>query len=297
MNIRVEIGTLEQQSIIKKELSLIENVCSLFDPPLPLLEVIVPFDFDATINKMQERSSFKSERMCGIVAAKIINQEDGSVIVLSPLLYTETNDIQTRTVFYLHELCHVYNSRRFPHLLESSNIAPQYFINLYIMYDEYWADRKAFALADDFFPEKSDIFKTHIRNGMEDFMHVLSDDSTSHDTIKSEISSFRGHGDIMCFLNAIDGILDGIMKAIAHSFAYIDHFQQFRDQEAAFRTSKFVNDRTKQLIGFIRSKYDENSVDLLEGIILMEKFISNFGIRFEVLSSGEVYCNVLDILN
>ncbi len=295
MNIKVEIGTPEQQNAIKRELSAIENVCDYFDPPLPLLEVIVPCDLDSTINRIEGRSYFRSERIYHTVAAKTIYKEDGAVIVLSPFLYTGASDIQIRAVFYFHELCHVYNSRRFPCLLESSKIVPHYFANLYTLYDEYWADRKAFIIVDSLFPEKTDAYQTHIRKGVKDSVQTLANDSKDYDLIKREISSFRRHGDVMRFLWAVDETLDGLLKAFVHGYAYIDHFPQWKEEEVILGTSKFVNDPAKRLIGFMQSKYDEDSVDLLGGIPIMEEVMRNFGIKFEVFPSGEVYCHVLDI--
>lgn len=295
MNIRVEIGTPEQQSIIKTELSAIEYVWGYFDPPLSLLEVVVPCDFDATVNRIQGVASFKSDRMYGTVAAKTIYQEAGAVIVLSPFLYTGASDSQIRAVFYLHELCHIYNSRRFPHLLESAKIVPHYFHNIYILYDEYWADRTAFAIVDSLFPEKSAAYQTHTHSGVKGFVQILADDSNAYDLFKREIANFRLHGDVTRFLWAVNETFDGLLKAFAHGYAYIDHFQQVQEQETALGTSKFVNVRAKQLIEFMRSKYDQDSVDLLDGIQLMEAFMGDFGMRFELLPSGELYCHVLDI--
>jgi hypothetical protein len=295
MNTKVEIGTPEQQTIIRQELSGLQHVCDYFDPPLPLLEVIVPRDFDATINRIQERTSFKSERKHGIVGAKTIYQREGAIIVLSPGLYTELHDVQTRLVLCFHELLHIHNSRRFPQMLEWSKIPFYYFDNLYILYDEYWADRRAFAIGDGLFPQRSEIYRNHIHNGVSGFVEMLTDDSTSYVIIKKEILSFRQHGDVTRFLRNIDEVFDGIIKAMVHAYAYIDHFQCFADQETALQTSKFVNDRTQRLIGFMRSKYNEDSVDLLDGIPLMEAFMSNFGVRFEILPSGQIYCHVLDI--
>jgi hypothetical protein len=295
MDITVEIGTPEQQAIIRQELSILEHVCDYFDPPLPLRELIVPCDFDATINRIQERTSFKSERMHGIVAAKTIYWQEDATIVLSPSLYAELYDVQVRLVFCLHEVLHIHNWRRFPQLLEWSTIPVYYFKNLYILYDEYWADRSALAIGDGFFPQKSDIFQKHVRNVVQGFIETLTDDSTSYDIIKQEILGFRRHGDITRFLRSIDEVFDGIIKAMIHAYAYIDHFQLFADQEAAMQTSKFVNDRARGLIDFMRSKYEEDSVDLLDGIPLVEAFMSNFGVRFEILPSGQIYCHVLDI--
>jgi hypothetical protein len=296
MNIIVEIGTPEEQALIKKELSLVvEHVCNSLDPPLPVLEVIVPRDFDATVNRVGRRTSFKSDRTYGIVAGKIIRGDNGAIIVFSPALYDNLGNVEIRVFLQLHEVCHIYNSRRFQQLSSTSKIPLHYFSNLYIMYDEYSADRMALNYVDYLFPEKPDSFQTHIRYGMEDFRRLLVDDFASYHVVKTEIQSFRQHGDVMQFLRGIDEIFDATAKAIAHGYAYIDHFPQFQNQALHPGASKFYNDRAQRLVEFMRAKYDEDSVDLLDGIPLMEGFMRNFGVRFEVLPSGEVYCHVLDI--
>ena len=40
------------------------------------------------------------------------------------------------------------------------------------------------------------------------------------------------------------------------------------------------------LVGFFRTKYLQNSVDLLDGLDLIEQFMANFGMRFEFVLNG-----------
>ena len=69
----------------------------------------------------------------------------------------------------------------------------------------------------------------------------------------------------------------------------------FAQVDQKLRESRFHDEKAAQLMSFIRTKYVENDMNLLDGIPLIEAFMTNFGIRFEVLPSGELYCHVLDI--
>jgi len=128
LDINIEIGTPEQQELIRQEMELFKKVVEQTDPPLYISKVIVPIDFDAKVNKLQGTTTYESVR--GVMAvAKIVNLGDSIAVVISPHLYTENHDSQTRLFIYTHEIFHVANKRKFPTISVSSDSLKFYLNN------------------------------------------------------------------------------------------------------------------------------------------------------------------------
>jgi hypothetical protein len=290
----VEVGTAEQKELIKAELAVFEAGADYFQPPLNLSAVIVPADFDATVNHLQNTTSYTSIRV-HVALAKTIEIDDGLAIVLSPYLFTEDWDHQMRSIIYYHELIHVVNKRRFPQPITCSPTILQRFENLYLLFDEYDANRLAFELTDGLYPSKSDRFRAYIKAAFEGHLGSLLDDSIDFRNIKAEIAKFRlGFIDVGQFLENIKEHFDHAAKDVVYAFSYIDHYPEFEERESDLLKSKFVNKKTIVLIDFFRSKYDETDPDLLDGLDFMGEFMTNFGMSFKDIPQGQ-YCHVLDI--
>ena len=62
MEIVVEVGdeTVKQQ--ITGELEYLLSITRVVDPPVIIHQVIVPLDFDATVNRLQETKDYRSNR-------------------------------------------------------------------------------------------------------------------------------------------------------------------------------------------------------------------------------------------
>lgn len=294
MEIIVEIGTMEQKQTIINELKIIEPLLDIFDPPLNLKKVIVPIDFIKTINQIQNTNSFHSDRgQEQIVAAKTIELSESCILVFSPTLYTEGYDNQIRMAIYLHELIHAINYRKIPQSIAKSFSYSRLFSNLYILYDEYYANRKSFEITDCIYPNKSKIFTKFIKGGFNGHLQSLINNGY-YEKIKSEIRKFRIDGNIVLFLKEVTDIFDAAAKAIVYSYSYIDHFDFAKKQVCLIDKSNFINEKTKSLVDFYRKNYLEDNFDLISGVNLMENFLINFGMKFEDLEDGE-YCHVIDI--
>jgi hypothetical protein len=295
MHITVEIGTTEEQKTITKELLVLEHICGLFDPRLALQEVIVALDFDGTVNCKQGTNTYKSERSSHVSVAKLIRVQDEYVLVLSPILFDEKYDALCRTFFFLHEIVHIYDWQNSPRLSGCENIPPHYIGDMYVIFGEYCADRKAYKIIDSLFPERSAIYQQFVVEMLSGHVATMIDDVQFYNVIQQEIMSFRLHGDVQRFIENIREPYYEVAMAMAHAYAGLDHFSSFAEIEQKLRASRFHDEKTIQLMSFIRAKYAENNMNLLDGIPFMEDFMTNFGIRFEILPSGELYCHVLDI--
>jgi len=294
LEILVEIGNNKQQKIITNEFKVIETIVNIFKPPLNIEKIIVPFDFIKTINQIQNISSFNSDReQEQIVIAKTIELNNSCILVFSSTIYTKEWDIQMRMSIYLHELMHAINHRRIPKPITKSLSYNDLFTNLYILYDEYYANRKSFEIIDRICPNKSKIFDVFIQGNFKNFLQSLNDNKY-YEKIKDEIDLFRIRGNIDLFLKKVPDIFDAAAKTIMYIYSYIDHFDFAKSQENLINKSNFINKKTKCLIDFYRSKYLKDEFDLISGVDLMEDFLTNFGMRFEDREVG-VHCYVLDI--
>lgn len=292
MDLIIEIGTSEQKKLISKEFSVLSIICAEIEPPLNIKKVIVPADFDSKVNEIQKTASYRSVRKEQLAVAKHLYIDGKSIIVISPELYTEPFDSQIRCFYYSHELMHAHNKRRFPELLKDSEIPSYYFLNLYYLFDEYFADRKAYAITDALFRNKSQRYSNHITACINGFINTLLGDSEHLSFIRDEIASFRKHGDVDFFLSRIGESFNTISMAIVHTHAQLHHGT---DSNKKYLTkSKFLNNKALILINFLKSKYEENSIDLFNGLKLIEDFLTNFGIKFECVPEG-IYCHVEDI--
>jgi hypothetical protein len=300
VDIIVEIGTDEQKQLIQNELSILRQISAMSDPPTLIVKVIVAEDFDKTVNKLQQTEHYVSSRDNHVAVAKNVITQDGLCLVFSPAIFTDNQDDLTRLKLYLHEFSHAYNKSRFPSLITTSESEYRYLTNLYTLYDEYDADRKALNIVDAVLQNQNikntpadHRYRHHVRVGLKGFIDIISDKAI-HDEISFQIDAFRYHGNVMRFLRGVDRALDEISKSIIHAYSTIDHFPKFSRIDPVLKRSRFVNRKTEDLIDYIRSKFDDDSPDLLDGSQIISKFMENFGMRFEDVEDG-FYCHVLDI--
>jgi hypothetical protein len=292
MKIIIEVGTDEQKKQIASELRFVEKAIAAFEPPLNIIEVIVPADFDQRVNELQKTDYYKSVR--GMVAlAKMLELDDGVAIILSPSIYTMDWDTQKRLYVYLHEVFHVDNKRRIikPQVLSPSSSL--YYENLYRIYDEYAADRKTFELIDDLFPLKSDLMQSSINWNVDGFTQAINS-SKYYEQISHEITSFRIHANVITFLQNTHDSVSEVTMSIAHLYAYIDNYPNYQNKVADLANSKFINNKTFALIEFFRKQYSDNSHELTNGLRVISEFMLNFGMGFEDIAQG-LYCHVIDI--
>lgn len=291
LDIIIEIGTPVQRAQIQRELVIFTEVVKRSDPPLNISKVVIPFDFDAKVNELQGTTTYKSVR--GVMGvAKILDLDNSIAVVLSPHLYTENQDTQTRVFIFLHEITHVSNRRKFPAVSSDSYSQQTYLGNIYVLFDEYVSDRLAFKIIDGLFPEKTHHWKTFVQNYAEGFTSLVND-AHYYSTIKSEIESFRMHGYVMLFLKNSCPMFDDVVLSIVHAFSLADH-DPCAIQLTDLMQSPFVNEKTLVLMRFFKDKYQEGVFDVHDGINLITDFMTNFGMKFEDTPQGR-YCHVLDI--
>lgn len=297
MEIIVEIGTSEQQLLIKQE---IENFIVTCDIGNDLQKIIVPNNFDETINKIKGTTNYSSIRS-HIAMAKILDTTEGTVLVFSPYLYFSSEyDTQVRLLTYMHELTHAINKQRILNPIITSQAKKLYFDNLYILYDEYDAIRQQYKLSEliiekIFSGEKSPLYLDHIKNCNESFLKGIKDHSKYYDLLQKEIFSFRSHRDINIFINTTKEYFDTVSKDIIYFYAYVDHFNFYERYRNELMSCSFINKSTLALIDLFRNLYNKKTPDLLDGIALIQNYMMLFGIQFVDTQTNDIYCKVLDI--
>lgn len=298
MEIIIEIGSKEEQVVIKQELDIITNAFpDDFFKTTQLQKIIIPFDFQAEINKLENIDTYKAVRNYGgntaNVLGKIVKVENGFVIVLSPFLYTQSQDTQTRMQTIFHELFHAVNRRDFPKVLNVSYVSGIYYEKLYNLYDEYSCDRFASKMINALFPTKSELWEKNISTDIQGFVEVITNQSY-YENLKKEIKSFRLHEDTNRFLERTRKQIDEMTVTLIHIFSLAHSYPDRVSQDALLK-SPFVNKKTFALMDYLKEKESKAEKRLDDGLDLMIDFFENFAIRYEYVDSKRYYCRILDI--
>jgi len=300
MEIVVGFGTREIKELIKQELEIMTGFLpDDFFQKTQLQRIVVPLDFQAEIHKLTNDYTYKSIRDFGNnsinVLGKIVAIEDGFAIVLSPLLYvdTENQDFQTRMSTVFHELHHAINRRDFPKVLKVEYVWGLYYDKLYSLYDEYSCDCFAHKMVEKHFSLKSEIWEKHISLSVNGFVKAIND-TGCYDFIKQEIESFKVHGNVGLFIENTQNYTQEMMTVLVHTYFLAHYFPDEISHDILLK-SPFVNNKTFALMEYLKEKENMNEKKLDDGLDLMIDFLENFGIRYEYIDSGNYYCRVLDI--
>jgi hypothetical protein len=289
----VEIGTAEEKELIRDELKLIFDEAPKIDPHLNIREVIVPADFEAIVNRLLGTSFYHSTRNLGryvvVPQAKVIDSPNGLFVVISPQVFNEQQDSQTRSFIYIHELIHLTNKYRFQSGDALSQSDAIYMHNLKVATDEYVADRVAYSLMDELFTVKSERWQAELDFQTSASLSAL-EDPTLLTSIKSSIQQLQVHHDISRFLEEVRPLFDGTFLVLVHSFALSDSYpNQLSITELT--KSKLVNERALALVDYIRLKYASSTYELSDGLPIIKNVMRNFGIEFYDSPQGLV-CHV-----
>ncbi|WP_420631995.1 hypothetical protein [Candidatus Leptofilum sp.] len=302
MEIIVEIGTTVQQELIRGEISFLVDILE----GLPLMQklnrkltkIIVADDFSRATNAAQGTVNYSSHRGIGLnkvnALAKVVESESGITMLLSRDIYNEFMDDQIRTFVFFHEICHVLTKNIFPSLITNIFAIRTYLANLYVLYDEYFADRLAFQIVDNIVPKKSTHWDMYWSNSIKGFIELLSD-NTYYELLLDRIQKFRV-GEIEnvdTLMISINQIMDEISLSTIHLFAVLHSFKN-DDEDSLLSQSKFVNQRTNDLIQYLKDKYEGPDHDLTDGVDVIAGYFANFGFRLEDLEQGG-YIRILDI--
>lgn len=293
MKIVIEIGTEEQKELIANEFAIIKEICEAMPDPPPICGIWVPENFDSTVNKLQGTSNYISERG-HIAVAKNVYVGKETALVFSRELFTDNHDNQTRMQIILHEFYHTINRKAFPELPKDSPSTYEYLLNLYVLFDEYWANRKSFEITEKIYPETSARYKNLTRSSVAGFLQSITNSKKDYDHIKLEIHKFRYHADVMRFMQNTRDNFDTIAKAIVYFFSYIHHFTNYSRSLKSLPATQFVTESALSLGDFFKQKYEKNEVDIYDGLIYLQNFMEKFGVRLEDKDGG-LYCTVLDI--
>ena len=298
MEIDIEIGSKEEQGAINQELELIINAFpDDFFQTTQLQRIIIPFDFQAEINKLENVETYKATRDYGSstvnVLGKIVKVENGFVIVLSPILYTQDQDTQTRMQTIFHELFHAVNRRDFPKVLNVPYVSGIYYEKLYNLYDEYSCDCFASKMINTIFPLKSESWEKHISTDIQGFVDVISN-KTYYENLREEINAFRLHENTNRFFERTRKPIDEMTVTLVHTFS-LAHSYPGRISQDVLLKSPFVNKKTFALMDYLKEKERKAEKNLDDGLSLMIDFFENFAIRYEYIDSKTYYCRVLDI--
>jgi hypothetical protein len=294
LEIIVEVGTEQQKEFIIQELSVIKTLTEAFDLPKKISKLIVPADFDDTVNHLQNTNHYKSER--GHLAfAKNIPQENGVAIVISPLLYTDEHEYHTRLQIYTHEFFHVVSKSLFPEIPQNSQADSIYYRNIYTLFDEYYANRNSYEVTEQICHDLSQRYKKYNAVNLKSFIKSVSGDGDFYTIICEEIRKFRFHADVETFLKKTDNAFDAAAKSFIYIYSYFDHNPKLKRLEPLLEQSPFFDARTKLLMKYFRDKYGEGNFELFGARKLVEDFMLNFGVKFEDMENGQLYCHVIDI--
>jgi len=294
LEIIVEVGTEQQKELIYQELSIIRMITDALEPPPKITQVIVPTDFHKAVNTLQNTIHYKSERG-NLAIAKNIPQENGVAIVFSPLLYTDGFDNHTRLQIYTHEFYHVVSKSFFPQIPQDSRSDFIYFSNIYTLFDEYYANRKSYELTEQVYKELSHLYKKSNATHLKGFIQSVLGNCAYYIKIREEISKFRFHANVETFLKNSDNSFDAASKSLVYIYSYFDHNPKTKRLEPLLERSHFFDEQTKLLMQYLRNKYEENDFKLFSARELIENFMMKFGIKFEDMENGQLYCHVLDI--
>lgn len=297
IKIIVGIGTDEQKEQIREELSLFNDILQGLDLHIKISKLVVASDFDKTVNQFQKTTDYRSVRgLCSsfiIAIGKIINIDDGVVIVISSLLFTEKHDSQTRYYIYFHEMTHTINKQRFPSLSNESPTISTYTQNIYDLFDEYYCDRFSYMLTEKCFQVPSKLWQNFIENESGGFTSLIVDPKY-YDHLKHEIILFRHYKtNVDEFLENIKPIYKTLAFTITHTYALNDQYPDLINTEK-LEESPFINKKTSELMKYFKTKYEQNVFDLNDGTHLILNFTTNFGVKLDDTAQG-LYCHVLDV--
>lgn len=191
-----------------------------------------------------------------------------------------------------HELMHVVYKGYFPEIPKGSFALENYLGNLYIMFDEYIADRYAYSMIEGAFEHHTEAWDLYNQDGVLGYLDPTSD-PRYYELIRSEIEKSRYHADVNRYWKNVWETVHVVSISIVHGFSrYHEHLEKCKDIEIP--NTKFINEKTLALLDYFKTKYESQNDDLNDGICLMEEYLTNFGVRFEDRPEG-AWIEVVDI--
>lgn len=288
----VQIGTKRQKELIKNELTFFEKFLEVNKLDYLIYKIIIPKDFDDTVQRLTGNKHFKSVRreVGQIVMGKTIKKDEQFILVFPRYIFSEDFDNQIRFIYYLHELNHTIIKIQSP---KKSNVdlrINELLNSLIFLYDEYYVNRKAIEVTNTLFESKSELFLKHIKEMPKSYIENLAKKGFYYRKIKRDILKFK------LWLLSIDELISHIQPLIKsfslyllYFFSYYDNFESLIEFPRKLNSCKFYNNKTKELINYFRTKYRNDEFDLENDVNLIENYLFNFGLKLENTKEGLYY--------
>jgi hypothetical protein len=288
IDIVVEVGTDEQKEAIKEELLMVfEWIGEEFLKFIELSQIIIPADFDATVNRLQGTNWYTSDRIQRCVG-KVIELDVGNVIIMSHITYSEFFDLGKRCKFLFHEICHLANRKNFT-IPEYTHTAKSRHLNtIGIMYDEYTANRFSFKISEKLTGIASNITE-EVEKEYQGHMSSIQDDEQYYLPLKITYQQWYEDGDTHRMLSQAYQFIDAAIKDVTYCYSMADSFDSIKE-DFDNRKSMFLNESTVELFKLLRKweTSEEAKIDFDDGIVAMESFMAtSFGITFTDDDNGE----------
>ncbi len=300
MDIFVELDNAAERKEIVNELGILGEASQHFRTAFTVQRIVVPDDFDAKVNELQGSANYRSTPGMEPVSRTIPTRE-GYVLLFHPMLYTSSAyDNHVRYAIYWHEFTLLVNRSRFPVLLRHKlDRFANYFVNLYQLYDHYCAARRSFEFRDAILSsvlkeQLSSTARTDLERSLAGSLALLRNKAEYYDWIRFQIMEFREHGNVNDFLEQVRDKITRLSFSLIYAYATMDHYADLRHHESLIADAPMLNGNTRAFLEYLRLKYQEDAVDLTDGIDLMEALWANFGVRF-VDGERLMECEVLDI--
>jgi hypothetical protein len=281
MDITVEVGTKEEQAAIQKELETILGILDKKDNQIVVSQVIVAKDFNLSVNRILGISTYQSSKLVGDnlrqVEAKVINTKNGTVLMISPIIYSELYDPIIRSNIYFHEIVHCFNASKLPPEPSCRSAKNIYLRLLRLLIDEYIADIKSYKGTDVCWKDKSDLWNDSIVKRYSGYCALINDNLLSGKLTRMK-TEFSNNHDIVQYLNDISPIIDDILISTIHAIALSDYYPDTCDISKIL-CSQFVNEDIVSLIEFIRNKFHSNDFTIIDGERMIINAIKIFGIE------------------
>jgi len=256
---------------------------------IELHQIIIPLDFDKTVNRLQNTTWYNSDRI-QLCIGKTIECDGNNIIVISPLTYSELMNFGKRCKFILHELYHLVNRKHFkiPEYIHTAE--SRYTNTIAIMHDEYSANLFANKMLGKL--EKFEIFgdvEADVAAEYRGFISSLQDEKQYYLPLKNEYQDWLEHGDTGKMLTNIYQYIDAAIKDITYCYSFADSFESIKE-DFLKRESVFLNDDTENIFNFFRQWHaaEELEIDFGKGIEAIKLFFAScFGINFSDTPQGE----------
>lgn len=283
----VTVGVLEEtRAAIREELSVIVGAAAQLTQVVRIERIMAPADFREGIE-----AAGRGGRALPPGAEPLIHSlpgRTGWVMVLHPRLFGPGFDAHIRHALYWHELTRLVHKMSFPAMLRGRPDRESLLLaEVYRAFGEYDAARKAWAWRDALV---CDALKEQLSPlALDDFRDSLMGQVGvalalgRGDLARRMNRALRDDGDATGFLSVMRGWVVQRTVALALAWASMDHAPD-RSLDAASMLHEGLPEAARPLLAFYRNRHVSGSVDLREGVPLLDALWQAWGL---CLTDGE----------